>query len=200
MKLLVDDRVKHRLIGIVVLLAILIILLPSMIRHSNQRFDEKMKVSIHLPPKPPFPEVAEPNPKRLLKTVKSVDVAIQLPAPVIAQTEPSFIPRVEMSKPTVIVAAVPPIPVIPVSVNPVALPKIAHDSHFSVQVASFMRQGNAQSLVSRVRAHGFQAKYNKQAGYYKVFVGDLRGHAEALLLKEQLAKKLALNGMVVKTA
>ncbi|KTD17106.1 SPOR domain-containing protein [Legionella jordanis] len=76
MKLMMDERVKHRLIGLAVILSIAAIFTPAIIKKSNQRIDDNVSVSVKLPPKPQAPEVAMPSEKSMFETVKVAHVEI----------------------------------------------------------------------------------------------------------------------------
>lgn len=71
-----DERVKHRLVGIAVILSIAAIFTPAIMKKSSQRFDENVSMSIKLPPKPALPNVSMPEEKDLFKTVKVAHVDI----------------------------------------------------------------------------------------------------------------------------
>lgn len=74
MKLVLDERMKHRLTGVMVVLAMAIIFLPDVMKKSNQHFEEKMTVSLNLPKKPHLPVVAMPNQQALFKAVNVAHV------------------------------------------------------------------------------------------------------------------------------
>lgn len=78
MKLVLDERVKHRIIGLAVILSIGAIFAPAIVKKSNQRFDGNVSVSVQLPPKPLPPKVAMPDEKAMFGTVKVAHV--ELPA------------------------------------------------------------------------------------------------------------------------
>lgn len=76
MKLVMDERLKHRLVGLAVIISIGAIFAPAVMKKSNQRFEEKSMVSLKLPPKPSMPNVAISNEKTLFSTVKVAHVEI----------------------------------------------------------------------------------------------------------------------------
>ncbi|VEG90159.1 SPOR domain-containing protein [Legionella spiritensis] len=94
MKLITDERVKHRLIGLAVILSIAAIFTPAIMKKSSQRFDENVSISVKLPPKPIPPKVVIPEQKKLFESVKVAHVDIPAvddepqPAPTIARAEP----------------------------------------------------------------------------------------------------------------
>ena len=52
MKLITDERVKHRLVGLAVILSIAAIFAPAIMKKSSQRFDENVSMSLELPARP----------------------------------------------------------------------------------------------------------------------------------------------------
>ncbi len=78
MKLVLDERLKHRLVGLAVIISLAAIFAPAIIKKSNQHFDENVNISVKLPPKPLLPKVAAIQKQELFKTVKVAHV--ELPA------------------------------------------------------------------------------------------------------------------------
>ncbi len=213
MKFVMNERLKHRLTGLVVIVSIAIIFLPAMMKKSNQRFEENMNVSLKLPAKPMPPKVSIPNQQAMFQTVKVAHVDV----PKIAQPRPSQIAKAEslsakltttavavVSKPAGVaaksaaIAAVVMKPTVPI-VTKVAVVK---KEKYAIQLASFAQQSNAQSLVTRLKSQGYAASYTKfttkQGNFYKVVVGQINAREEALHLQKKLATNMQLNGFVVK--
>lgn len=76
MKLVLDERVKHRLIGLAVILSIAAIFAPAIMKKSNQRFDGNVSVSVKLPPKPVQPDVDLVEKKEMFDSVKVAHVEL----------------------------------------------------------------------------------------------------------------------------
>jgi DedD protein len=76
MKFMMDERVKHRVIGLAVIVSIAAIFAPAIIKKSNQRLDENVSVAVKLPPKPQPPKVVMPEKKAMFATVKVAHVEI----------------------------------------------------------------------------------------------------------------------------
>ena len=74
MKLVLDERLKHRLVGFAVIISIAAIFAPAMIKKSNQRFETKHFASIRLPQKPMLPDVSPPEKQVLFKISSSRSV------------------------------------------------------------------------------------------------------------------------------
>ncbi len=77
MKLEMDEKLKHRLIGIAVILSIATIFTPAIIKKSSQRFDPKVTVNVKLPPKPFHPHIAEKDKTELFKTARVAHVELE---------------------------------------------------------------------------------------------------------------------------
>lgn len=94
MKLITDERVKHRLVGLAVIFSIAAIFAPAIIKKSSQRLDDNVSMSVKLPPKPVLPKITAPDEKTLFKSVKVAHVDIppvdEEPQPIstIAKAEP----------------------------------------------------------------------------------------------------------------
>ncbi len=221
MKQVLSERNKHRLIGMLVVVSVMIVVMPAIMKQSSQRFEENLTVSLKLPPKPMLPKVAIPNSKTMFKTVKVAKVVVPAaptvpPSSLIAKAEPldskaraiqkSIIASVAHEfKPT---AAIKPqqaqqrdvkVAVAAKKETPVMLKPV-----FSVQVATFVQQENANHLVNQFRRQGFEASFhkihNEKGDFYRVVVGQLREREKALDLQKKIASNMQLNGFVVKVS
>lgn len=76
MKLEMDEKLKHRLIGLAVIISLAAIFAPAMMRKSSQHLDSNFSVNIKLPPKPVAPNVAVTDEKELFKTIKVARVRV----------------------------------------------------------------------------------------------------------------------------
>lgn len=216
MKFIMNERVKHRLTGVVVVLSIAVIFLPAMMKKSNQHFEENVSISLKLPIKPTPPQVAMPSKSVVFESVKvaHVDLSTVAKEPQqldIAKAEPISIPTSTLAtrepalKSVITTAA---IPKKVTAVMPVLAPKkevaaIPAKGKYGVQLASFSQQSNAESLVNRLRKQGYVATYNKQASkqghVYKVVVGQVDQKLEAASLQKKLANNMQLNGFIIQT-
>ncbi|MGL5741707.1 MAG: SPOR domain-containing protein [Legionella sp.] len=70
MKLVIDEKLKHRLVGVAVILSLGAIFLPAMMKKSSQRLENNFSVNVELPPKPSAPNVAMTDEKEVFKTIK----------------------------------------------------------------------------------------------------------------------------------
>ena len=221
MKFVIDERVKHRLIGLVVILSIAIVFVPSMVKKSNHHFEENINLSVRLPAKPILPKVTVATRQELFHSVKVAKVV--LPSVVeksrvgqIAKAQPvrmaSSLPAAPvMSQPKLIAKAV---TINKLAANKAAMNKIAlkrtllppkglETTRFSIQLACFSNPMRAQNLVNQLRSKGYVANYNKVSGtqgnLYKVIVAAHNEHNKAKSLQKQLAMTMRLNGFIVKT-
>ncbi|MDF1828063.1 MAG: SPOR domain-containing protein [Legionellaceae bacterium] len=212
MNISIDERTKHRLTGLIVVLAVAIIFVPAMVKKSNQRLEENIHVSVQLPPKPSAPKVAVADKQAVFDTVKVAQV--ELP-PLKEPAHVSHIARAEglqfktpvkkqvrsSRKPVIAKASVK-----SKTIKYVQAPsnKLENDMReaYAVQLASFTSQDNAEKLVYRLRDHGYKAQYQTTTqgnnALYKVIVGQLDDRDDAHALKEKLSESLQLNGFVVK--
>jgi DedD protein len=190
MKLVMDERVKHRLTGVVVLVSIAVIFVPAMIKKSNQRLGENITVSIKLPPKPVLPEVAMVQEKAIFNTMKVASIAVPTiaaapPASQLASAAPAAMKLPKTSTQLASVIAPVKATVVPASkvavqsikapvVKTGALPNkitqsiankvaLAKEGGYVIQLASFTQQRNAEMLVNRLRTKGYKANYSKAA-------------------------------------
>ncbi|WP_058534892.1 SPOR domain-containing protein [Legionella saoudiensis] len=77
MKLVMDEKLKHRLVGISVVLSLGAIFLPAMMKKSSQRLENSLSVNVQLPPKPIAPNVAVTDEEQMFKTIKIAKVNIK---------------------------------------------------------------------------------------------------------------------------
>ncbi len=227
MKFVMDERVKHRLTGVVVILSIAVIFLPAMMKKSNQHFEENVSVSLKLPNKPVQPVVSIPKQSEMFQSVKVAHVDITTEADdsyksVIANAEPlSVNPAPARAKVTMPAKALIASAVLPVKVDSPAVVAVAKKDlsekivataskniqnlkqGYGVQLASFTQQRNAEYLVARLRKQGFVASYNKFSGkqgkFYQVVVGLVNQKNDAINLQKKLAINMQLNGFIIKT-
>lgn len=78
MKLIMDEKVKHRLIGLAVILSIGAIFAPALLKKSSQNLESHYSAQVKLPPKPTPPNVVISTQAEMFKTIKIAKV--NLPA------------------------------------------------------------------------------------------------------------------------
>lgn len=206
MKFTMDERIKHRLTGLVVILSIAVVFLPAMMKKSNQHFENSLNASLKIPPKPALPKVVIPKQTAMIKSVKvaHVDVPQVAERPlvsVIAKAEPlnpAVLPAIEAEKPlkSVIATAIVPKKSVP---KTVAMQK----KGYGLQLASFSKESNAEYLVARLRKQGYEANYTlfngKNGQYYQVVANPGSKKEEAIQLQKKIAANMQLNGFIIQT-
>ncbi len=222
MKFVMDERIKHRLTGLVVIISIAIIFLPAMMKKSNKRFEENISISLKLPKRPALPVVAIPEKNAMFETIKVAHVDIPVlpktsPANQIAKAEPL---STKPNKGTAVSIAQAALPVLNKPEAKAAIPaqkpavtaqvvskfvnKAENKTGYAIQLASFTKQANAESLVAKLRKQGYNASYTKFSGkngsFYQVLVGKLSQKDDAIHLQKKLMTNLSLNGFIVKSA
>lgn len=212
MKLVMDEKLKHRLIGLAVVISLGAIFAPAMLLKSNKNLD-KLSVHIALPPKPAAPDVVVTDEKELFKTVKVARVDIpaiptEQELPLAQNDSVAELPPVEPE--IVKIAANSKTKALKPKNNTYAKPKhktlplkttrAPASQAYTVQLASFSKLTNAQLLVNQIQKKGYKAQLakinTKQGLIYKVSVGRSANKAEVLHLKQQLASLTKLNGFI----
>ena len=222
MTIAISERTKHRLMGLVVIISIAVIFLPAMMKQSNKHLQESTQVALKFPAKPVAPNIIIPKQQAMFKTTNIASMAatpkinkaelqsIQITAVEPIQPIPPKEAKIAATYVSVLEKINIPIAVVKklksttkLAVNTKALPlplKLKKD-FFSIQLASFLQEVNAQKLVSTLKHQGYVAFYNKfaskQGAYYKVMVGQMNKRNEAIYLQQKLAANLQLNGLIV---
>lgn len=242
MKLKLEEHIKHRIIGMIVIASIAILFLPALMKESNYRFDKKLHVAIKMPDKPDTPKIEIPDKREMFKAIEITTVKIPhvKEQPVLAEVDAqpltdkeqqvalvksindslqaSHLPSIEeLSKTTPKIASKSQSNSKPKSVSkpkPVSKPKSVSKpqpksqsksnlkSRYTVQLASFSKEGSARILVKKLRAQGYFASYGKYYGkngeVFTVMVRRLNKE-DAQLVRNQLAVSMHLNGLIIKT-
>jgi DedD protein len=190
MKLLLDEKIKHRLIGLAVVISLAAIFAPAVMRQSSQRLEHNFSSTVKLPPKPSAPNVVIIDENDVFKTIKVARVDVpavpndaQLPEIAKAQSIESARNGIDtMSQ----VAQIKPQPKsiqlalndstslsnagssskLKNSLNSQKLVKtntmpILKKAIYSVQLASFSNLSNAQSLINKLKAKGYKTNLIK---------------------------------------
>jgi cell division septation protein DedD len=202
MKFIMSEQLKQRLAGSAAILALALVIVPSIMKTANQKFAESEVVAPKLPSKPLAPEVAMPSRDALFESVR----VVQLRVPdnkftdIVTNSHANQDLVVKKSAPTAvkISSTTKDLSII----KPIMQNKLSKDL-YSVQLGAFSEKNNANLLVQKLRKQGFSAsiiKVNFKHGVqYKVMVGSLKEIEAALDLRKALVKKMRLSGMVVKS-
>lgn len=213
---------KQRVIGALVLLALIIIFVPMLFN----RQDDARKVAVEAPPQPAAPTVpaTEVQP---VQTPEAPPVVVvpdepakplgkpQTPIAGTAGQAPTqnapVTPAPAQSQPAAPVAKAPaaPAPVASAPAAPAATPAPAAkpDSRlgaanlpnsWSVQLASLSSRPSADALQAKLRSQGYNAYVRTADGMNRVFVGPVIERSEADRLRDQLNKQNGVKGFVVR--
>jgi len=186
---LLDRRLKQRMVGAAVLVALVVVFLPMLF----DREDEQRRVRVDAPPMPPAPQMTVATPEPVL-----------VPEP---QAEPAAAGADELSPrpPVEPVAAAQPaaqetvVPVTPV--EPQAPSRLDADGvpvSWTVQLASLSNRARAEELQRKLRSQGFDTYVRTVDGMHRVFVGPLLERADAERVREQIARQHKLSPIVVR--
>lgn len=192
---LLDSGLKQRIVGALVLLALMVIFLPMLL----SRQDDLQRVVVDAPAMPQAPVM----PQVELDPV-SVPQAQLLPEEPVPMTESEIAAAAPaVVAPTKPVAAVTPPAATKPPVAEVAAPASRLDANglsvsWSIQLASLSSRTSADSLQNRLRGAGYNAYVRNVEGMNRVFVGPVIERAEADRLRDQLTRQQKLNGFVVR--
>ncbi|UJJ31920.1 SPOR domain-containing protein [Halopseudomonas maritima] len=188
-----DERLKQRIIGAVVLIVAAVVFLPMLL--SGQ--DETVQVEVEVPEAPLLDR--EP--------IAPVQPAELPPAPTVAELPQTLEPAPQVSAPQT--AAVAPAPAPVVEPEPVAEPEPAAPApatppaagDWVIQLGSFSSAANAEGLSQTLRTQGYNA-YTHAAtvqgkSITRVYVGPLATREAANRLRDELERKRGSKGLVV---
>ncbi|MFZ3183553.1 MAG: cell division protein [Pseudomonadales bacterium RIFCSPLOWO2_12_59_9] len=192
---LLDSGLKQRIVGALVLLALMVIFLPMLL----SRQDDLQRVVVDAPAMPQAPVMpqVELDPVSVPQAQLLPDEPVPMTESEIAATAPAVaVPAKPVAAVTPPAAAKPP-------VAEVAAPASRLDANglsvsWSIQLASLSSRTSADSLQNRLRGAGYNAYVRNVEGMNRVFVGPVIERAEADRLRDQLTRQQKLNGFVVR--
>lgn len=209
-----DDGLKQRLVGALVLIALGVLFVPLLFNPAERRLDQTSQIPA--PPAPlPMPEIAEPVVPEAIEPAMDPDQMYTL------QDEAAPLPAAE----TAVGAAAAPLPEAPVTAAPapsappptpaveapvaaavpapVAAPLPAAEpvipAGWVVQVVSLSAPDKANALRDRLTGGGYKAFVRPVAGsgIWRVYIGPTLRRDEAQTIKLQVDKALQVNSIVV---
>jgi len=205
----VDDALKKRLIGAVVLVSLVVIFVPMLVEDEPAVSPQITETNIPL--RPNLPEPAQESEREGVVAPDAADgegagapPAISLPLP---PAEPAGAPPPAVEPPP---EATPeePAPTAPVQTpapKPASKPTEpppSRPSGWVVQVASFSDKGNADQTLARLRLEGYDSFLEqinvKGKMLYRVRVGPEVERARADALQGRIARELKLQGQVLR--
>jgi DedD protein len=221
----IPEQAKYRLTGGIILILIAVVVMPNLMRKSNQRFEENLSMHLQVPPRPASPSLNIPTAQQVFKKIKPVEVD----APKVAKREVqmnldkahhlnyasyvSHIPEpVEITPKAQMVKSEPEVqkknivftPEVKIEVRPKKLvPTKQNEGNklYAVQLASFSHLENANFLIKRLKKLGYTAQSSQLSGksgpIYQVSVGKLSDRQKAIALQKQLAQNLQIEGLII---
>lgn len=181
-----EQRLKQRLIGAVVLVALAVIFIPMLLQGPIER--ESTSVPLAIPAQPAVEVRVQAPVEPQVPVTELPEVSDSAPP---QSSEPVVQSPVASEKP----AAVPPEPSV---MSPQLPPELAS---WTVQVGSFSTEANALGLRDSLRSKGYAAYTEKTRSggktLYRVRVGPTVERSEADKLRTALASKESLKGLVV---
>jgi DedD protein len=171
-----DERLKKRLVGAVVLVLAAVIFVPMLLDQGD---------ATHVPAPALVPsEPPEESSARVVPLQSPPAAADPVPALPLAQPARSAQPEPRQAKPAPKTAPAPAEP--------------APATGFAVQLGSFSKAGNARGLRDNLIAKGYKAFVKRAGAVTKVYVGPQSSRAEAQKVVEKLLAEIQLQGFVVK--
>lgn len=169
-----EAKNKQRLVGLLILLAILAIFLPVLFHNSHPSTDARL--SVRIPPKPALLEHA---------LQKQEEKSVEVPAPQKAETDVKKIKSVTNSEQN-------------------GLQQFMHEPKaWTVQLGTFENIENANHLIEKLRRKGFDAYTRpiinaKGRHMIRVYVGPEVRRESALQLRNNLRATFNIKGVVRK--
>ena len=196
MSLELSEQAKYRLTGGLVFMLLIVIGLPSLMKKSNQRFEENLSLHLKVPPKPKAPRLQIPTAAQVFNRAKDVEPA----SPQIVERDINV--KLAKAEPLAPVVVKP-------LVNVASVTETMQQAHsklikapYALQLASFTKPSNAGFLVKRLQKMGYSASFEEVDGkngtFYKVLVSQLNGRDEALAIQKKLASNMQLHGLLIK--
>jgi DedD protein len=217
-----DQMLKQRLIGAIVIISLAVIFIPMILEGPNDKLSPR---SQDMPPPPRIDYQAEvklPVPAESAETPES-----PAPGPTVTETPASSTPEspaeqpepateppetateppetatkqtqaVETAKTPTRTASKPSAPQAPS--RPAAVPALSAGD-WIVQVGSFSQQPNAISLRDRLKKSGYEVNVQDAKGaggpVYRVLIGPVTDRGAAEKLRDKLAREQRIKGMVL---
>ncbi len=189
---LLDNVVKQRMVGALVLIAVAVIFLPMLFT----REDETRHVQVEAPSAPQAPATSQHRYCLRNRSPATTRRAISHPrcrSPRRRQASSGSSAVRSGARSGARTGSAPAKPAAPAGVDANGL-----SISWSVQLASMSNRANADNLQKTLRTQGYNAYIRTADGVNRVFVGPLIERAEADRLRDQLDKQQKLKGIVVR--
>ncbi len=168
-----DGKLKQRVIGVVVLTALAIIILPLLLDGNEA---ERERIVQRIPARPTL-EVVDVDPKTIISEMDQIEAASKAQLP--KEVEPSGEPQTSQS-----------------SLDANGLPRA-----WSLQVGSFAESKNAVQLRDALRKKGYRTYAVSVAAesgkHVRVLVGPLLQYQRAVQIKQEIRSAFNLPGQIV---
>ena len=208
-----DQKLKQRLTGAVVLVSLAVIFIPIILEgpddewtprsHSipeapSVEYQAEVELPLPLPEETPAsPAIPEPEPETASGT-QSESIVVEEPLETaVVESRPA---PVKVPVPVKTPDPVPVVPTKPASTPPVSDPASSLAGWY-IQVGSFSQEMNATGLRERIAAWGFDVRTQKintgKGTAYRVLVGPAASRAKAEKLRDKLVSKHQIKGIVV---
>jgi len=185
---ILDRALKQRLLGAVILTALLVILVPEWLDGAGHK--ARYPDRIEMPPIPEFKPMPAPQQPAAQPASAANDAA--------GQADSQAAEKVA-AKPAEKVAEK---PTVKPMVKPAAEPASSSAIHaWALQVGSFNDESNARVMRDRMRGEGYAAYILEQKSsgkmHYRVRIGPELDRDRVEKLKDEISRKQKINGMVV---
>lgn len=203
--------VKHRLVGIIVIVALAMILIPIFINRTPSDQDT-LQLSSRVPSPPSKPEISLAIPPESQTAPQALPLQRKIENELMAPEEPSALPE-EESKEAAVPSPAQPVLVqapTPVAATTTAAKKTTNAKKVTpapaqawvIKLGSFSDKNNASNLIKKLKANGYTAYMHEsntsQGKMVSVFVGPNVQRNLAEQTAQRLEKLLNIKGMVVK--
>lgn len=208
-----DQMLKQRLIGAIVIISLAVIFVPMILEGPD---DELSPRTQDMPPPPTIDYQAEvdlPVPDESPEPAGSPAASVTeqevsaIPEPAAPQAEAAASPaEAPVKQPEPVESATTPKPAVvkqsppKAAVKTAAVPAITPGT-WNLQVGSFSQQANATSLRDRLKKSGYQASMQELKGangpVYRVLIGPVSDRQAAEKLRNKLAREQKLTAMVL---
>ena len=210
MKWSIDEKAKHRIVGLAVILSVLGAALPFIVGKNDILMDEGIRVSVEMPRKPMMPSVKTADVAEVFQTEEVAHVELPTVPAIKEVVLPSKVvsaPKILLTKPAVKIASKPVIkpvvkPISKVIAKPnLVAPKSLH--RYTIQLANLSQKTNADALVSKLKAKGFTHvivipyKTASNAINYKVRVGSDTNRDNMQAIQKRLQEAVKMEGIIV---
>jgi DedD protein len=201
-----DQMLKQRLIGAIVLISLAVIFIPMILEGPDDELsprtqdmpppptiDYQTEVELPLPAEPPVPTEAPAASVTEQEAAAIPEPSVMEPEPAATQPEPV---KAATGVPPAVVKRPPPETPPKAALAP-ALP----GGSWIIQAGSFSQQSNARSLRDRLNKSGYQAFLqdvkSADGPVYRVLIGPMKDRGAADKLRDKLAREQKLKAMVL---